>query len=55
MECIARAAVYLGLMMISPVPHLWANVHEVSRGNLSVMIFISTFVPAVQGMGGDVG
>ncbi len=46
-ECIVRAAVYFGLLVVL-VSHLWVNVHAVSRGNLSVITLISAFNPVVQ-------
>jgi len=41
--------------MMAPAPHLWDNVHAVSLGKLSVLIFTSKSVPAGQGVGAGVG
>jgi hypothetical protein len=54
-EWSVKATVYSGLLMIAPTPHLCVNVHDVSRGNLSVVTFTSTSVPEVHVVVGDVG
>ena len=45
----------MGLLIAAPAAHLCVNVHEVSRGYLSVVTFTSTTVPEEHDVIGVVG
>lgn len=53
-ECKVLVAVYWGLLMTAPDPHLLVSVQTVSSGYSSVVILISISIPLGHGVGGTI-